>query len=145
MDALVVVLFLVLMGGVAVAFQGPMASLLTDRLGLIESVFIVHFGGAVAMMLPLLAMGGGALGRWRAVPWYTLFTGFLGFFVVWGLSSGIPRLGVGASFMLLVVGQITIGLLIDHFGWLGVEVRALEPTRLLGVLIMLAGVWLVVR
>lgn len=145
MPSMPIVVFLVVLGGIAVAFQGPLASLLTNRLGLIESVFIVHLSGAVAMVVPLLLMGGGALGRWRSVPWYALGTGALGFFVVWGLSSGIPRLGVGASFMLLVLGQISIGLLIDHFGWLGVEVRMINPIRIVGVLVMLVGVWLVVR
>jgi uncharacterized membrane protein YdcZ (DUF606 family) len=36
-------------------------------------------------------------------------------------------------------------MLLDSFGWLGFRVRPLTPGRLVGTLLMVAGVWLVTR
>jgi transporter family-2 protein len=35
--------------------------------------------------------------------------------------------------------------LIDHFGFFGAAVRPVDATRALGLVVMMAGVWLVVR
>ena len=35
--------------------------------------------------------------------------------------------------------------LLNHFGWLGADVRPLDATRLIGIGIVLFGVWLTVK
>jgi transporter family-2 protein len=35
--------------------------------------------------------------------------------------------------------------LLDHFGWLGAAVRPLDPTRILGLVVLFIGVWLTVK
>ena len=41
MNSILLVILVALAGGVAVALQGPLASMLSQRLGMLESVFIV--------------------------------------------------------------------------------------------------------
>ena len=48
-----------LAGGVTVGLQSPLASMISQRLGLFESVFIIHLGGALIALIPLLIYGGG--------------------------------------------------------------------------------------
>ena len=72
MQNLVLVILIGLAGGVAVGLQGPLSSLMSQRIGTMESVFIVHLGGGLLAGLILLAAGGGNLGAWRSVPWYAL-------------------------------------------------------------------------
>jgi transporter family-2 protein len=57
----------------------------------------------------------------------------------------IPRIGVSASIVTIVTGQILVGTLLDHFGLLGVAQRSLDPPRLLGLVVVLVGVWLTVK
>jgi transporter family-2 protein len=52
-----------LAGGVAVGLQGPLASMISQRLGMLESAFIVHIGGAFVALLLLLFYGGGKLAQ----------------------------------------------------------------------------------
>jgi len=134
-----------LLGGVAVGLQSPLASLMSQRLGLLESIFIVHVGGALAAMLPLMLRSGGNLGRWQSVPWYALLAGLFGVIVIAAVSYMIPRIGVAGSIITVVTGQLMIGAILDHFGWLGALERPLEPVRLLGMGIVLLGVWLTVK
>ncbi|MBZ0302975.1 MAG: DMT family transporter, partial [Anaerolineae bacterium] len=125
--------------------QGPVASLIGQRLGSLESVFIIHLSGAVVSAIPLLAAGGGALGRWQELPWYAFLAGVPGIVIVSATNLTIPRLGATTTIALVVAGQLIIGLLIDHFGLLGVLARPLDLSRLAGVLVLFAGVYLLMR
>jgi len=44
----------VLGAGIAVGLQSPMVGILSSHLGTLEAIFIVHVGGAIASVLPLL-------------------------------------------------------------------------------------------
>ncbi|MBN2117865.1 MAG: DMT family transporter [Anaerolineales bacterium] len=145
MESILLILLIGLAGGVAVGLQSPMASMLTQRLGIFESVFIVHIGGALIVLLPLLFYGGGKLGQWRSVPWYVLGAGVFGLVVIGAISYMIPRVGIAASIVTIVAGQLLVGTILDHLGLLGAMQRALDPTRALGLAIVLVGVWLTVK
>ena len=145
MQAALIVAVIGLIGGVAVGLQGPMASIIGQRLGTLESIFIIHLGGAIFSAVPLLLMRGGNLSAWRGLPWYTLLAGVFGLVVVSAANYTIPRLGATATIVLIVVGQLVIGVVIDHFGLLDTSVRVFTPTRLLGIGVLLAGTYLIMR
>ncbi len=145
MEPVILIILIGLAGGVAVGLQSPMASMISQRLGIFESVFIVHIGGAIIALLPLLFVGGGKLSQWRHVPWYTLTAGIFGLIVIGAISYMIPRVGVAASITTVVAGQLLVGMVLDHFGLLGAAERSLDFTRILGIAVVLVGVWLTVK
>lgn len=145
MQSLLPMIIIGLIAGVAVGIQSPLASMIGARLGLLESVFIVHLGGTILAGIPLLLARGGQLGSWQHVPWYALGAGLLGGVVVGSVSLTIPRLGVATTVMLIVLGQLTIGVLADHYGLLGAAVRPIDAIRLVGIGLLLLGAWLVSR
>src|SRR5512143_523708 len=145
MESILLILLIGLAGGVAVGLQSPMASMITQRLGVFESVFIVHIGGALIALLPILLYGGGKLAQWRSVPWYVLGAGVFGLIVIAAISYMIPRVGVAASITTIVAGQVSVGVILDHFGLLGTMQRSIDPARALGLAIVLVGVWLTVK
>lgn len=133
-----------LIGGLAIGLQSPMASLISQRMGVMESIFIIHAGGAVAVLIPLLVFGS-RLGQWRSVPWYTLGAGAFGLIVISSMSYMIPRIGIAGALITLLAGQLLVGSLLDHFGWLGVTQRIMDIPRLIGLGIVMLGVWLTVK
>jgi transporter family-2 protein len=145
MESILLIILIGLAGGVAVGLQSPMASMITQRLGVFESVFIIHIGGALIALLPLLFYGGGKLAQWRSVPWYVLGAGIFGLVVIGAISYMIPRVGVAASITTIVAGQLLVGTILDQFGLLGAMGRSLDPTRALGLVVVLVGVWLTVK
>mgnify|MGYP001436454821 FL=1 len=145
MQSILVIIFIGLIGGMAVGLQAPMSSIISQRLGVLESIFIIHLGGALVVLLPLLYFGGGKLGNWRTVPWYALCAGAFGLVVIFSMSYMIPRIGVATALIILLAGQIFIGSILDHFGLLGAAVRPLDLTRVLGLGVVLAGVWLAMK
>ncbi len=133
-----------ILGGMAIGVQSPMASTLSQRLGMMESIFIVHAGGAVAVLIPLIVFGS-RLGQWRSVPWYTLGAGAFGLIVISSMSYMIPRIGVAGALITLLAGQLFVGSILDHFGWMGVAQRAIDPPRIIGLCVVMLGVWLAVK
>lgn len=145
MQPILIIILIGLVGGIAVGLQSPLASLISQRLGIFESVFIVHIGGAIIALIPLLIFGGGKLGQWRSVPWYALCAGVFGLVVISAISYMIPRVGIAASITAIVAGQLLVGSLLDHFGLLGAAGRPMDITRFIGLAVVLAGVWLTVK
>ncbi len=145
MENLLLIILIGLAGGIAVGLQSPLSSLMSQRIGTLESVFIVHLGGAIAALLPLLIYSGGKLSQWRTVPWYALVAGVFGLVVIGAVSYMIPRIGVAASITTIVAGQLLVGTILDHFGLLGAAERSLDLTRILGLGVVLVGVWLTVK
>jgi transporter family-2 protein len=141
-------LFLILLavvGGIAVALQGQFMGLLDRTLGTRESIFVTYASGGLIITLLMLAFRGGNLKNWQAVPWYAFGTGILGLIIVGSIGYVVPRLGVAKGFTLIVASQFLIAALIDHFGFFGAGVRPLDLARLLGLSLILLGVWIVVR
>ena len=145
MHPLISIVIIGLLGGMAIGLQSPMISLMSQRLGTLESAFIVHFGGAVVILIPMLFLRSGNLGNWRSLPWYVLGAGALGLIVVAGVSYMIPRVGVAASFTLLIAGQLVVSPILDHYGFLGVHIRPMDSSRTLGLVVVFIGAWLTVR
>ena len=144
MESVILIILIGLAGGIAVGLQSPTASIITQRLGIFESVFIVHIGGAIIALLPMLIYGS-KLSQWRSVPWYTLAAGIFGLVVIAAVSYMIPRVGVAASITTVVAGQLLVGVTLDQFGLLGASVRSLDMTRIAGLAVVLFGVWLTVK
>ena len=134
-----------LIGGMAIGLQGPFASVIGQRLGILEGVFIIHLGGAVAALLPLLFVGGGKLGGWQSLPWYVLCGGVLGLVVVSAMAYLMPRIGAAPAMVLIIAGQLSVGSLIDHFGFFGLEAKPVDFQRVSGLLLVFVGVWFTVR
>jgi transporter family-2 protein len=127
MDSVFLIILIGLMGGVAVGLQSPMASMITQRLGMFESVFIVHSGGALVALLPILFYGGGKLAQWKELPWYTLIAGVFGLIVIGAISYMIPRVGVAGAITTIVAGQLLVSTILDQFGLLGAMARPMDP------------------
>jgi transporter family-2 protein len=141
----VFLIVIAIIGGVAVTLQGQFMGLMDQGLGTRESVFLTYAGGGLVVALVMLAARGGNLRAWASVPWYALTAGLLGLVIVGTIGYTVPRLGLAVAFTIIVAAQFVMAALIDHFGWLGGQVRPMELTRLAGVLVLTLGVWLMTR
>ena len=132
-------------GGVATALQAHFMGLLDRHVGTLESVFITYASGGLAITLVMLFLRGGNLRAVSSAPWYALTAGLLGLVIVGTIGFTVPRLGLTTALTLVLAGQFLASVLIERFGWFGAAVRPFEWTRLLGILILMLGVWLTTR
>ena len=134
-----------LIGGVAVGMQSPIAGTMSQRVGSAASSLVVHVSGAILSAGLLLIRGGEQIQNWRSLPWYMLGSGVFGVLLYLTLSHTLPRLGATAAVVLIIVGQLLTGLIVDHFGLLGVPVRPTDGVRIIAALLLLAGGYLMVK
>ncbi|MEN8245113.1 MAG: DMT family transporter [Thermodesulfobacteriota bacterium] len=138
-------MFIAAAGGMAVAIQAQLMGLMGRSVGNVEAVFITYCGGGVLIAAIMLLMRGGNLGEWRSIPWYALTSGIFGLIIVGSIGFSVPRLGLVASMTMLVAVQLLTGAVLDHFGLLGADPRPLDLSRLLGIGVLVTGMWLTVR
>jgi len=144
MDSLKLVVIAVI-GGIASAFQGQFMGVIDSRVGSKESVFITYVSGGILAALMMLVARGGHLNLWHKVPSYTLTTGVLGLVVVGAIGFTAPRMGLGRAFTILVASQLIAAVVLDQFGLFGTAVRTLSMHRLVGLVAMILGVWLILK
>ncbi len=134
-----------ILGGVAVGLQGPIAAQMGKRVGSAASSFVVHVSGAVLSGLLLLIRGGENIQNWRSLSWYMLASGAFGLVLYLTINHTMPRLGATTALALIIIGQLAVGIVVDHFGLFDSAVRQLDAVRIAGLLLLLAGGYLIIR
>lgn len=142
--ALSFVVIVGLVGGIAVAIQASLAGIITEQLGVIENALVVFGGGFLVALTLILINQGGKIRAWNTLPWYAFLAGPLGIVIITSIGFAIPRIGLASTLTLIVISQLIIGVLFDHFGWLA-AVRPLDTGRIIGILLLFVGTWIVLR
>jgi transporter family-2 protein len=133
--------------GCAIPFQAAINSSLKAHLGAstLMAAFVSFSVGTIALGVALAFSGT----RWQnlaglgdAKAWQ-LTGGLLGAVFVFATTLLIPRIGAAKVVALIVAGQVLFSLLMDRQGWMGLAARELTTPRLVGALLLVAGVVLV--
>lgn len=113
----------------------------------ILAALISFFVGTIGILVYAVASGTplSNLSSIREAPPIAWIGGLLGAFFVTATVVLVPRLGVAMSFSLIIAGQMLVTLVIDHFGLLGVPVKEVSLIRVVGILLITAGVVLIRR
>ena len=78
-------------------------------------------------------------------PWWAWLGGALGAYYVVITIVAAPRLGAASLVSIIVAAQLMSSLALDHFGWVGFTQHAINAWRIAGALLLVAGVFLIVR
>ena len=76
----------------------------------------------------------------KTAPAYTWIAGALGAFYVTTVILAFPRIGPALTFGLVVLGQMVIAVLLDHFNILVAQQHNINFWRILGVILIVGGV-----
>ena len=110
----------------------------------VMAAFVSFAVGTIALMLFLILSGQFQFKFVSAQsPWWIWTGGLLGTFFVAGIVILLPRLGVVLSFTLVLAGQMFVAILFDQFGWLGVAIKEISPGKIVGAVLLIAGVLLI--
>lgn len=141
-------IILAILAGMAMPTQAVINSKLADSTGNpILAAFISFAVGTVALFLYILLTGIplSDLATAKNAPPVAWIGGFLGAFFVSVMATIVPRTGVALTFSIAIAGQMLITLLIDHFGWLGVDEKPINLMRVLGAVLITGGVVMIRR
>jgi transporter family-2 protein len=133
--------------GGLVAMQAPINSGLGKAVGSLPAASFSFAIGLVALVGITFVSGEGfgQLGEVGGLSWYYLVGGLLGAVYVTTVLISVRTLGAGGVTAATIAGQLSMSVVLDQLGILGLAQRELTPARVIGVALLAAGVFLVVR
>lgn len=141
-------IIIALLAGAVLPMQAAVNAQLRYVVGSSLLAALVSFGMGTAALLVYAAFARLPLPDGRAAlqaPWWAWSGGLLGAFYVLTAILVAPRLGTAALMGLALSGQLIAALVLDHYGLLGLSVHPLSLWRVVGTILLLAGVVLITR
>ncbi|MGY4313326.1 MULTISPECIES: DMT family transporter [Bradyrhizobium] len=140
-------LYLLALGaGIAVAVQQVLNGNLRSALNSPAWAGLVSYLGGFVTMAVVLVATREPVPSWKlvsAVPWWAWSGGILGGVFILLMILLLPSLGAAALLALVVAGQMTAGIAMDHFGVFGLAQHPVSISRLAGIALIIGGVLLI--
>ena len=137
---------IILIAGALQAWGPPMNGALRNAMSNPWLASLVSFLPIVAFLLVLWLCVQKPMPTVEGVsgmPWWAPLGGLVGSFAVIAGLLFVDKVGAGAFAGLTITANILMSLVIDQFGWFGMEVHHLSAMRILGGALLVAGVALV--
>ena len=139
---------LALAAGMSVVVQQILNANLRSQINsAVWSGFTSYLVGVLCMIAMALALQEPipSVGVLTRIPWWAWSGGLFGAIFIAISILVAHQLGAAALIALLVTGQMVASIVLDHFGWLGLEPRPIDLARLIGVRLLIGGVVLIRR
>lgn len=124
---------LALLSGILISFQGAIYGQLGLRIGQLETSLYNFIVGSILLALFWLFFGKGKMSEVARAPKWTLLGGGLGVIYLTFLVISVPYVGVGISMVALIIGQLGMSMVIEHFGWLGSNQLRINKEKLVAI------------
>ena len=133
--------------GCLVGMQAPINSRLGKVVGSVQAATFSFLAGTVVLLLVASFVRGGlgTLGHVGRAPWWALIGGLLGAIYVTVALVAVRTLGASGLTAVVIAGQLAISVVIDRLGLFGIAKQHIGAPRVIGLVLLAAGVVLVVR
>ncbi len=133
--------------GCFVGLQAPVNARLGRQVGALQAATVSFAVGTLALILVAALSSGGlsSIGSATRAPWWALIGGLFGAFYVTVALLTVRTLGLSGLTAIVVTGQLTIAVVVDRFGLLGISRQHIDVPRIIGLVLLIVGVVLVVR
>lgn len=133
------------LAGSLVALQAPTNAMLSRAVASPVNAALISFAvGFAALMVVALALGARpSPAAVKALPWYAWTGGLYGAVFVAVAAFAAPRLGITFFLTVGIAGQLAMALFLDKVGAFGLSAQEISLQRVGGLILVLAGCWLV--
>lgn len=138
--------FIVVVIGCLLAIQGSINTQLTSFLKhplqgalvsfLVGTICLVGLNLAFRTQFPDFA-------HLKTVPLHLFIGGLLGAIFVSSVIFFIPIIGVTTVLAASIAGQLIAASIIDHYGFFGITIQPISTGRIVGILLLLSGIFLI--
>ena len=126
--------------GLCVAIQPPTNAMAASQAG-VGPMLLVSNGLVflASIALYFLWPEESSLGDIVGVPLRYWLGALYGLTIVVGGMLVFPKIGATTALGLILIGQFSLGALIEHYGWLGIPRAPVDWTKMLGISVMILG------
>lgn len=132
-----------IIAGVFLSTEGAINAVLGNQIGKLESSLYTFIIGSIILGVALLFLGKGKLSYAVSAPKWELTGGILGVTYLTALVISIPLIGTGLAMGSVVVGQMVMSAVIEHFGLLGSEKHPLRMEKIVAIVLMIIALALI--
>ena len=134
-----------LIGGITLSAQSSINGTFSRKAGTLETTFLTFLTGTLFLTIFILFFGrGDVLGLLEAPKWQ-LSAAFLGTMYLLLTVMAVPRIGVIATSIAGITGQLIIGVMIDHFGWFNSLIIELDMKRIFALVFMFISLYFIYK
>lgn len=128
--------------GVFVTIQSQINGTLGKKVGAIEASFASFSIGTVVLFIVVFFFGKGDLPAVMTVPKWQLAGGVLGACFVAISAYVVPKIGVATTVFAVIVGQISMGMIIDYFGLFGAQQIPITFKKIFAIVLLISAIYL---
>lgn len=132
-------------GGITLAAQSSINGTLSRNAGTIETTLLTFISGTLFLTILILFFGTGNLLAIFEVPKWQLSAVFLGVLFLLFIIFAVPKIGVIATNITVIIGQLVIGIVIDNFGWFGSIAIPIDFKRSIALLFMVIALYFIYK
>ena len=132
-------------GGITLSAQSSINGTFSRRAGTLETTLLTFLTGTMFLAIFIVFFGQGNILAILEAPKWQLSAAFLGTMYLLLTVMAVPRIGVIATNIAGIAGQLVIGVLIDHFGWFNSLVIALDIKRAFALLFMVIALYFIYK
>lgn len=133
--------------GACLPLQAGINGQLARQASSVLAASLISFAvGTLALLILVLAQRElPSLGTLKSLTWWHWSGGLLGVMFIATAAFAGPRVGAVLFMVLVIAGQLSMAVTLDHFGWAGFREAPVTPGKLGGLLLIVAGIWLIRR
>ncbi len=105
------------------------------------SSVIIHFVGLIGIII-LLVVTKSKIKNLKGIPFYMFSGGLIGILTVLFTNISFTNLGVSLTVSLALLGQLVTAIVIDHFGYFDLEINKFEKKKIIGLGIIILGIFI---
>ncbi len=133
--------------GALMPLQAGINGLLAKEVSSVLNAATVSFlvGTMVLLALAVFQRDTVSIESLKNLHWWHWAGGLLGAFFVFTAAFVAPRIGALLFMVLVLLGQLSSAVFLDHQGWVGYKEIPINFGKIAGLLLILGGIWVVRR
>lgn len=133
--------------GALMPLQAGINGLLAKEVSSVLNAATISFlvGTVALLILALWQRDAVSIGSLKGLHWWHWAGGLLGAFFVFTAAFVAPRIGALLFMALVLLGQLSSAVFLDHQGWVGFKEVPISLGKIAGLLLILSGIWVIRR
>ncbi len=140
-------LSLPLIAGAFLPLQAGINGQLAKQVSSVLAAALISFlvGTLALLILVMVRREAPSFSALQGLTWWHWSGGLLGMFFITTAAFAGPRIGALLFMVLVLAGQLSMAVTLDHFGWAGFREASISLGKVGGLILIVLGVWLIRR
>lgn len=134
-----------IIAGVSISIQSAVNGNLGAKTSSLVSSALSFLTGTVSLTVAVILFGNGDILAVKEVPAWQWLAAVCGILFITIMVFIVPRIGVTATTVTVIIGQLIASLAVDHNGWFLTDISSFSLRKGLGIMLLLGSLFFVYK